>query len=56
MFVIIITNGDCVSQVIGTWQTRTEAEKALQQKKDSMSERDWKGVEEIMVTRIWNGM
>jgi len=53
MFVIIITNDSCDPHVLGTWETRKEAEQALQQKKDSMTERDWKGVTEIMVTGIW---
>jgi hypothetical protein len=53
MFVIIIINDSHDPQVIGTWETRKEAEQALQQKKDSMTERDWKGVTEIMVTGIW---
>tara|TARA_R100001530_G_scaffold14326_2_gene12989 strand:- start:6675 stop:6974 length:300 start_codon:yes stop_codon:yes gene_type:complete len=53
MFVIIITNDSCDPHVLGTWETRKEAEQALQQKKDSMKEQDWKGVTEIMVTGIW---
>jgi len=53
MFVIIITNDSCDPRVLGTWETRKEAEQALQQKKDSMKEQDWKGVTEIMVTGIW---
>jgi len=53
MFVIIITNDSCDPQVIGTWETRKEAEQARQQKTDSMTEQDWKGVTEIMVTGIW---
>ena len=53
MFIIVITNDSCDPQVMGTWDTRIEAEKALQQKKDSMTSDDWKGVTEIMVTGIW---
>jgi hypothetical protein len=53
MFIIVITNDSCDPQVIGTWETRKEAEEALQQKKDSMTHDDWKGVADIMVTGIW---
>ena len=56
MFVIIIVNEDIdYHHVLGTWDTRREAEQALQREKDVMKKRDvgLGRVTKMFVTGIW---
>ena len=56
MFVIIIVNEDIdYHHVLGTWDTRKEAEQALQREKDVMKKQDMglDRVTKMFVTGIW---
>jgi len=53
MYLIVVTNDSRDPQVFGTWETRKDAQEALDKRKAEMTKDDWNGIEDMVVVGAW---